>query len=1069
MAHVRLLIGPAGSGKTARCVAWLRDQAAANPLSAWWAVVPDRIQTRYLTRRLAETGGAVGVRVGTFDDLYGAILARGGYFLFTLPEIVLRRLLRLAVRDTLGAGQLQHFGPIAERPGFLEVAQEHIEELQRERLTADDLLAASGETERPAVELACVYRAYLRRLKQAGATDRAGRYEAAIELLQRDALAGAWLRGLVVDGFDSFEGHQIHCLAALARGQTELLITLPGETGPIPDGIRPARKAHLRFSRARERLIEATDASLEPVVGTHWTSPVLRQLEAELFAAGASPGQAGSLPPQASATGLSLLPAPNAPPQPEVEFLEVRAPADEAREAIRWLKACHLREGIPLPACAIIAPDPEHYRPLLRAAAREFGVPVCFTVGDPLREAPRIVALLELLNLPLEDYPRRALADSLRSPFFDFTSLGLRRQDADALEAVSRKAILAGGLDAWLEALEALAAEEAPDAVDFEEDGLTTQAPRGKRAADLAQGLRALAEGLSPTPRRLSQWVAWLEDWMAQLQYAPPEYPEDNANAEDGSDGDELAAREQAAHDQLREVLRSLVLTDRMLDETPVSYGDFLTELYDLVTTTTYHDPPHSRIPAIQVLRLLEARGPRFQAVVILGLAEGLLPQVEREDPFVPDRLRVSLGLEPRLGREQRGLFYLAVTRADKRLLLSRPYLDDAGEEWQASPYWNAALAASGTDGRSVRRLSLNTPRPLDEAAAVGELLFWAARQATQPPAEPALQERWRSVATGREVLVQRLGPPRGSRYDGWAPDLAPLLEGRFGPHHVWSASRLEAYGTCPLRFFVEVALELSPLEPPAVGLDSAQLGTIFHQVLERAYRAAADPQDPESVVEAIHEVAPAIFAEAPARLGFRPTAWWQAEQALLLEDLEASVQALADLDPGRQWLPIALEANFGISGPPLRLDLDSEEILLRGVIDRVDRNEAGELRVIDYKLGSGHMLVADLVAGRRLQLPLYALAAREALRLGEPVEGFYWQVRRACASSLRLAGFKYQAPDSQYSGPAGAAALAQRHVRRFVRAIRGGLFEPRPPAGGCPDYCAATAWCWRYTVQAGY
>ncbi len=45
-----------------------------------------------------------------------------------------------------------------------------------------------------------------------------------------------------------------------------------------------------------------------------------------------------------------------------------------------------------------------------------------------------------------------------------------------------------------------------------------------------------------------------------------------------------------------------------------------------------------------------------------------------------------------------------------------------------------------------------------------------------------------------------------------------------------------------------------------------------------------------------------------------------------------------------------------------------------------------------------------SVVEGKKLQLPLYALAVRDALGLGEPAEGFYWHVRQAEPSPFTLA-----------------------------------------------------------------
>jgi hypothetical protein len=125
--------------------------------------------------------------------------------------------------------------------------------------------------------------------------------------------------------------------------------------------------------------------------------------------------------------------------------------------------------------------------------------------------------------------------------------------------------------------------------------------------------------------------------------------------------------------------------------------------------------------------------------------------------------------------------------------------------------------------------------------------------------------------------------------------------------------------------------------------------------------------------------------------------------------------------------------------------------------------DEEGNLRVTDYKTGSGYLEPADLISGRRLQLPLYALAASEALRLGRAVDGLYWAILKAEAGRLRLHKFHYDDGDQLYSGLAGAVRLAMEHVTKFVKAIRKGDFPPVPPRGGCPSYCAAALWCWRY------
>ncbi len=88
-----LLIGPAACGKTQAVLAIARDAAralAAQPVIC----VPTTVQRNHATRRVGELGGALGVRVLTFDALYSAILAGAPFTYVELAEAVQYRLMR---------------------------------------------------------------------------------------------------------------------------------------------------------------------------------------------------------------------------------------------------------------------------------------------------------------------------------------------------------------------------------------------------------------------------------------------------------------------------------------------------------------------------------------------------------------------------------------------------------------------------------------------------------------------------------------------------------------------------------------------------------------------------------------------------------------------------------------------------------------------------------------------------------------------------------------------------------------------------------------------------------------
>jgi hypothetical protein len=135
--------------------------------------------------------------------------------------------------------------------------------------------------------------------------------------------------------------------------------------------------------------------------------------------------------------------------------------------------------------------------------------------------------------------------------------------------------------------------------------------------------------------------------------------------------------------------------------------------------------------------------------------------------------------------------------------------------------------------------------------------------------------------------------------------------------------------------------------------------------------------------------------------------------------------------------------------------------MLLRGYIDRVDRAPDGGLCIIDYKAGSTPISARDLESGHRLQLPLYALAARDALG-ADVVSGFYWHIGSARPSSLRLE--KYARAGGGKRGVTGAIETSVDYATAIGAAVCGGQFAPAPADDECPRFCPAAAFCEWYT-----
>jgi ATP-dependent helicase/DNAse subunit B len=1077
---IHLFLAPAAAGKTAYVLDLVRD-AARELRAAPRVVVPTHLQVRAWRWRLAEAGGALGVRLLTFDRLYAECLNAAGKAYTELSEPVQYRLIRLVV-DTL---PLDHYASLAARPGFIQILERLIGELKAARIHPDDFAGAvDGVGGGPRLrELAEIYQSYQERLQAQGWADRPGLGWLAVEALEERApdVACDWPL-LVVDGFDNLTSVQMALLRVLAGRAGETVVTMTGTAG-----YRERPLVHRRFQDTRRKLEAALGVQAEPLPrqASH-QAPALACLEASLYRTAATQVDAGGA----------------------VELVEAPDRAAEVRAALRWLKARLMEDGLRPGEVGLLARDMNPYRPFAMQVAAEFGLPVRIVGGAPLRANPAIAALFDLLRLVLpvaeEDtqpaLPRRAVVEAWRSPYFDWSALpaegapepvGITPADADTLDTVARWGRVIGGLSQWAEALDNLAAgpdevlaqaegETEGDQADVEHDeegGKPGGIPQGRAAGALRDKFGRFLQRLTPPPGEhpVRIFVGWLEDLIGpdpELQperYPAPEEPtalQVVARARSSPAG--TAERDVAALQRLKDVLRGLVWAEEALGTgEKVTFPAFFQELAGAVEATTYQlpaDPTHAEIVAANVV---QARGVPFRAVAVLGLAEGEFPAVIGEDPFLRDadrqRLRDDYGLplEPSTLSAEAEFFYETVTRPRERLLLTRPRLADNGATWQASPYWEEVRRL--VDVQAQELTSESAPLP-HEAASWPELMESLASHRGYGHVQDWVREiepaRQAALALAVQVLHHR-GGAAASPYDGDLNHLDETFARRFAPCHRWSASRLESYRNCPFGFFVDHVLNLNPREEPTEGLEAWQLGTIYHRILEGVYGAPGiiDPAGLVQLLEALPGVGGAILDAAPRELGFRETAWWHQTRAEILENVRCSLEALVAL-PG-DFVPVQHEAAFGLQGQPLLVvDQGEDSFRLGGYIDRVDRAPDGRLRVIDYKTaGSWTYNKKAVEQGKKLQLPLYALAARDALGLGEPAEGFYWHVQHAEPSPFHMSKFD--------GGPEGAIDTAVEKAWEAVRGARDGHFVPQSPDTGCPSYCPAARFCWRY--RSGY
>jgi RecB family exonuclease len=226
----------------------------------------------------------------------------------------------------------------------------------------------------------------------------------------------------------------------------------------------------------------------------------------------------------------------------------------------------------------------------------------------------------------------------------------------------------------------------------------------------------------------------------------------------------------------------------------------------------------------------------------------------------------------------------------------------------------------------------------------------------------------------------------RDLRFDACVGDAVP-------PPAIWSPSRLERLGVCPQQYFFRHALHIDELLEPSTGYEVplVDLGRHIHHVLQIIYRSLLDEgalsiggadsvRRAEAILEQVWERESTGIATL---VGARYPLLWEAMTQQWLDALRAFLRAdIADLvAAGGEVVGLEQEVSARLTLGPQGTTID-----MHGRFDRIRRAASGELVISDYKTsGNLHDQVglADVLKGRRLQMPLYLLMA-EALQAGE-------------------------------------------------------------------------------------
>lgn len=347
------------------------------------------------------------------------------------------------------------------------------------------------------------------------------------------------------------------------------------------------------------------------------------------------------------------------------------------------------------------------------------------------------------------------------------------------------------------------------------------------------------------------------------------------------------------------------VMKDARIEMKIDTFFRLLKRVTDTITIPFHGEP----LSGLQIMGVLETRALDFDRLIILSMNEGIFPQRKAANSFIPYNLRRGFGLPTYEHQDSVWAyhFYRLIERASHVSLL----YDTRSNGLQ-----------TGEVSRFVHQLHYHYEVPMRDKLVV----YNVSSSKTPPLAVPK-----------REDIMRRL--------DAY----------RKGGSKAISASAINTYLDCPLKFYFSVVEGIREEEEVSETIESDVFGSILHKVMEELYKPFQGKMVTVDLLKAIRKdtaLLTGAIARAFASEFFKTEVVRSltGQNYLIGEMIRKYVEKILERD-GKLTPFVYIESERKING--LISLSDHSEIRLKGFIDRVDEVRDA-IRIIDYKSGSG-------------------------------------------------------------------------------------------------------------------
>lgn len=725
--------------------------------------------------------------------------------------------------------------------------------------------------------------------------------------------------------------------------------------------------------------------------------------------------------------------------QAPIECFRTVDRAFEMDHVVRLVKDAMVNEQVSGSEILVLVPSMRKYRASLETAFVDASLPYFIDDTVDLKSQPVVQFVLKLLRLHKDEYQRADLLSILRNVYFKSHAYDLSHDEIEKYIDLSYTKKIVEGSNEWLN----LAYE-----------------------AGIKAKFKKLFDDLTPPQghKTLSEMVVFCEDVLERAF----DLEQIKTLAEINPQAAWVVDRSLF---ELRNCLSSFVLEDIILHDATkfdhvvkYDFATFEEKLLHSIERANFRRVETSLKP-VTICSFDFAPNRLYKKVFIAGLVEGDFPRPKRNKGFVTqeeeknwERFGVKIESLRSHPSFEMGLFQSLLDRAVDKTFVSHPMWDQDGEEKLPS-----FILASEPDKFQIKELPPlvdGLEKPISVRSRIASLFNAGARdQINHPSLADAAQELQDSIS----MLLARQEGQKDSRYNGYLQEFVQAGAMSVSLPEFFSASRLNDYGKCPFRYWVNHMLSISPVEEPELKLDTRDLGQAYHKVLEVFYQGIIDDNvclncaEPAQIEIRLSESIEIGMKWLEENTNALSQEFWPFQKREMTFRIERFVSK--ELERMRKdkdgFTPLKCEASFGMDGAsPLVLSDGATSVKLRGKIDRIDAIGSncpqhlpaqslmrGPLKVVDYKSSSAAISEKEAEYGRNIQLPVYALACSQVLFPGETVKtGYYLSI--TSGKSIGKLDFNKEKKDPD--SPKLLDATKEK-ILAFKKGMSNGNFSVRP------------------------